>query len=223
MTEEILTLSHATERNTDLLLVEELRCSLTFRECFISELSLLTGTARRHRDGRVTHSRRRMHSRREIDVLLEIDGDDGRYAILIENKLDTTEQPQQAESCRLEAMALATEGFCTTLTVLVCPEAYAAKAPKFAEKFDAVFTYERILVILKVRADSKSGELGRRLQYRANLVSQAIVKARRGYQAVPLLRSATSRAPMSRCWTNLGSRFLLVQACLRTHRPRARR
>ncbi|MDJ0278809.1 PD-(D/E)XK nuclease family protein [Sphingomonas sp. 2R-10] len=186
MNDEILTLSHATERDIDLLLVEELRCSHTFRERFISELSLLIGVALSHRDGRVTHSRRRMHSRREIDVLLEIDGNDGRYAILIENKLDTAEQPQQAESYRLEAMTLVTEGFCNALTVLVCPEAYAAKASGFAGKFDAVFTYERILTILKERAESECGELGRRLHYRAELVSQAILKGRRGYQAVPL-------------------------------------
>ena len=186
MTDEILTLSHATERDIDLLLVEELRCSHVFRDRFISELSLLTGAPLSHRDGRVSHSRRRMHSRREIDILLEIDGDDGRYAVLIENKLDTTEQPQQAESYRLEAVALATEGFGVALTVLVCPEAYAAKASIFAKKFDAVVTYERILAILNSRADVEVGELAFRLRYRAELVSQAIGKGRRGYQAVPL-------------------------------------
>ncbi|WP_294239548.1 hypothetical protein [uncultured Sphingomonas sp.] len=186
MTDDILTLSHATERDIDLLLVEELRCSHAFRDRFISELSLLTGAALSHRGGRVSHSRRRMHSRREIDVLLEIDGDDGRYAVLIENKLDTTEQPQQAESYRMEATALVTEGFHKALTVLVCPEAYAAKAPAFAEKFDAVFTYERVLAVLKARAGSETGELALRLQHRAELMSQAIEKGRRGYQAVPL-------------------------------------
>ncbi len=186
MSDEILTLSHATERDIDLLLVEELRCSHAFRERFISELSLLTGARLSHHSGQVSHSRRRMHSRREIDIFLEIQGDDGRYAILIENKLDTSEQPQQAESYRLEAAALAAEGFDFALTVLTCPEAYAAKAPAFAGKFDAVFSYERVLALLRGRADAEGGELAFRLRYRADLVSQAIEKGRRGYQAVPL-------------------------------------
>lgn len=186
MTDEILTLSHATERDIDLLLVEELRCSHAFRDRFISELSQLTGATLGHRDGRVSHSRRRMHSRREIDILLDIEGQDGRYAILIENKLDTTEQPQQAESYRLEAIALAAEEFRFALTVLVCPETYAAKVPVFAGKFDAVFSYERVLALLRDRAEVEAGELASRLRYRADLMSQAIEKGRRGYQAVPL-------------------------------------
>lgn len=186
MTDEILTLSHATERDIDLLLVEELRCSHAFRGRFIEELSSITGARLSHRSGRVSHSRRRMHSRREIDIFLEIDGHDGRYAILIENKLDTSEQPQQAESYRLEAAALSSDGFDFALTVLICPEVYASKASAFAEKFDAVFSYERVLSVLMERADAERGELSARLRYRADLISQAIEKGRRGYQAVPL-------------------------------------
>jgi hypothetical protein len=182
----ILTLSHATERDIDLLLVEELRCSHAFRDRFIGEVSLITGARLSHRNGQVSHSRRRMHSRREIDIFLEVQGHDGRYAILIENKLDTSEQPQQAESYRLEATALAAEGFDFALTVLTCPEAYAAKVPAFADKFDAVFSYERVFAVLRERADLETGELASRLRYRADLVAQAIEKARRGYQAVPL-------------------------------------
>ena len=186
MKDEILTLSHATERDIDLLLVEELRCSHAFRDRFIRELSSITGASLGHIDGKVSHSRRRMHSRREIDILLEVEADEGRYAILIENKLDTSEQPQQAESCRLEAKALTSEGFNFALTVLVCPEAYATKACVFAQKFDAVFSYERVLGLLEERAGSETGELTSRLRYRADLMSQAIEKGRRGYQAVPL-------------------------------------
>lgn len=183
---EILTLSHATERDIDLLLVEELRCSHVFRDRFIGELSLISGANLSHINGKVSHSRRRMHSRREIDILLEVEALEGKYAVLIENKLDTAEQPQQAESYRLEASALATEGFDFALTVLVCPEAYVAKVPIFAGKFDAVFTYEQILALLRERADAETGELMSRLRYRADLVSQAIEKGRRGYKAVPL-------------------------------------
>lgn len=187
MTDDILTLSHATERDIDLLLVEELRCSHAFRDSFIQELSSRIGARLSHRKGQVSHSRRRMHSRREIDILLDVEGDAGRYAILIENKLDTTDQPQQAESYRLEAIALAAEGFRAAFTVLVCPEAYAAKASIFAGKFDAIVSYERISAVLMDHAGAETGELAARLRYRAELISQAITKGRRGYQAVPLV------------------------------------
>ena len=183
----MLTLTHATERDIDLLLVEELRCSSGFRGAFVAVLARLTGRALNHRDGRVSHSRRRLHSRREIDILLEIDGSSERFVVLIENKLDTSEQPQQAESYRTEALALLGDGaIALALTVLVCPEAYAAKGALFAGKFDAVITYECIRSILIEQAELESGELALRLQYRADLLSQAILKSRRGYQAVPL-------------------------------------
>ncbi|GAA4019142.1 hypothetical protein GCM10022280_18590 [Sphingomonas swuensis] len=186
MTDEILTLSHATERDVDLLLVEELRCSSAFRERFIAELARILGRQLSHCDARVSHSRRRMHSRREIDILLEVEGVDGNYVILIENKLDTSEQPQQAESYRSEASAIAADGLEFALIVLTCPDAYAAKATAFAAKFDAVFSYERILSILRERAGTETGELTERLRFRADLISQAIEKSRRGYRAVPL-------------------------------------
>lgn len=186
MNEEILTLSHATERDIDLLLVEEFRCSHSFRDRFIAELSLIINAKLTHQNGKVSHSRRRMHSRREIDLLLEIEGQTGRYAILIENKLDASEQQLQAESYRSEAAALVTEGFDFALTVLVCPEAYATKAAAFARKFDAVFSYERVVALLKERAKNEADELESRLRYRADLISQAIEKGRRGYRAIPI-------------------------------------
>jgi len=186
MSDQILTLSHATERDIDLLLVEEFRCSKAFREQFISEISTFRDVSLTHINGHVTHSRRRMHSRREIDILLEIDGLEGRYAILIENKLDTAEQPEQGESYRLEAMALSSGDFDFALTVLVCPEAYREKSAAFADKFDAVVTYERLRDMLMERAAREKGELGARLNYRTALLQQAIEKGRRGYQAVPL-------------------------------------
>lgn len=187
MTEQMLTLSHATERDVDLLLVEELQCSHKFRSEFLGALTKLTGQVFDHRDGRVSHSRRRVHSRREIDILLEVEGPGVRYVVLIENKLDTSEQPLQAESYRQEALALVGSGdVAAALTVLVCPEVYAKKTPAFAGKFDAVISYEEIRSMLLARAAQEAGEPAQRLKYRAGLLSQALEKSRRGYQSVPL-------------------------------------
>lgn len=52
--------------------------------------------------------------------------------------------------------------------------------------FDGVVFYEDIRDALTARADSIGGEIGRRLAHRADLLSQAVEKYRRGYVAVPL-------------------------------------
>ena len=140
-----------------------------------------------HVSGRVSHSRRRVHNRREIDILLEIEGRHERTALLIENKLDTSPQPNQAESYREEAQLLTVNGeFTRAVTVLVCPASYAAKLPGFAGVFDCILSYEEIRKILSDRALVEAGELRERLSYRADLLTQAIDKSRRRYEQVPL-------------------------------------
>lgn len=179
----ILTLTHATERDIDLLLIEELQCSPAFVKWLVQRVS-----DNDFERSSVTHSKRRIHNRREIDITLSIDGPFGRSVILIENKLDTSEQPQQAESYREEAQLLVSTGAATAVhTVLVCPHDYAKKSKHFATKFDHVITYEDITQFLAGRASSSTGELQARLLHRVALLTQATTKARRGYEAVALV------------------------------------
>lgn len=189
---EVLTLSHATERDVDLLLVEELRCSRSFAE-WIAERA---GIPKPLLSVRVTHSRRRMFSRREIDILLEMETGSGRHWLLVENKLDTDEQPGQAESYREECSALgkATPG-AVARCILVSPASYRQQKPGFAGKFDAVVTYEDVAEHLECRAQAESGELRDRLVHRMELMEQAINKSRRGYERIPLasIRSFNER------------------------------
>ncbi|TWF41181.1 PD-(D/E)XK nuclease family protein [Neorhizobium alkalisoli] len=106
----ILTLTHATERDIDLLLIEELKCSPAFVRWLVQRVS-----DNDFERSSVTHSKRRIHNRREIDITLSVDGPFGRSVILIENKLDTPEQPQQAESYREEAQLLVSTGAATAV------------------------------------------------------------------------------------------------------------
>ncbi|WP_313607823.1 PD-(D/E)XK nuclease family protein [Rhizobium sp.] len=178
-----LILTHATERDVDLLLIEELQCSMDFVRWLVGRVS-----SDPFERSSVAHSKRRIHNRREIDITLTIDGPAGQTVCLIENKLDTQEQPQQAESYREEAVALVAEGKAKAVhTILVCPRQYAAAAPVFAGKFDHVIAYEDVAGFFAIRASQISGELRARILHRQSLMDQATTKARRGYEAVGLV------------------------------------
>jgi len=177
----IPTLSHATERDIDLLLVEELYASLNFTDWMCRQVGLMKPIA----SWDVKHSKRRTRSRREIDIFLEIDHSDGtRSAILIENKLDAMEQPDQAESYR-EELAILADNYERSAMLIVCPAGYAAQHHHFTAKFDATVTYETIRDHLRLLADESGHEAVLRCGFRADILDQAVNKYRRGYTPIP--------------------------------------
>ena len=180
--EFIPTFTHATERDIDVLLVEELEASDDFLR-WTAERAGWNGIIA---SSRVLHSKRRTRNRREIDIHIEIKPANGNKpaVLLIENKLDASEQPDQAESYREELERI--QGDCSfAAMLLVCPAAYKELHHEFAEKFDAVICYEDVIHFLKSRIDSVSGEAQKRLQFRCKLFEQALNKYRRGYTPVP--------------------------------------
>ncbi len=190
-------LTHATERDIDLLLVEELFCSPNFVAWLLNRA---LGGKITVEKSEVLHSARRMHNRREIDITLGASTPSGRYILLIENKLDAAEQPDQSQSYRDEAEALAEPGL-KVLTCLVSPKSYAAKNPVFASGFDFVLSYETIENYFAQAALRETQAVASRLKYRAELMRQAINKGRRGYTQVihPSKREFTKRyIPLAR-------------------------
>lgn len=184
----IPTLTHATERDIDLLLIEELRCSPAFVKWFLAQIPA-AGVSGDIASWDVLHSVRRMHNRREIDLFLTLTTGSGEtIGVLIENKLDAADGPKQAESYREECEELVRSGgFDNALSVLVCPEKYASENLTFSSKFDALVSYEAFRAFLVERARVEVGELRARLEHRSNLIDQAITKSRRGYEAVPVV------------------------------------
>lgn len=177
----IPTLTHATERDIDLVLVEELFASPLFAGWMFRQANLPDDLA----TSRVLHSKRRTRSRREIDIFVEGQTRSGaRVALLIENKLDAEEQPDQAESYR-EELAVLADHYASAAMVLVCPETYRQAHGEFAGKFDAVISYERVVAYFAERTD-RAGPDAARMRFRRDLMEQAISKARRGYEPVPL-------------------------------------
>lgn len=178
--EFIPTLTHATERDIDLLLVEELFASPHFVRWLLAKSGLPSEVT----SSTVLHSKRRTRSRREIDIFVEaVDRVAGRVALLIENKLDATEQPDQAESYREELTVLA-DHFAHRAITIICPSAYADAHRDFTSKFDAVVTYEDLADYFVARQSAHPAE-PERMQFRADLLRQAVMKSRRGYTPVP--------------------------------------
>ena len=188
MDDSMLTLTHATERDIDLLLVEELVCGVDLLRALLTEGLQTDLDALGYRSHRVTHSRRRVHNRREIDIGIEIETADPLPAVLlIENKLDAAEQVDQAQSYREEAAFLVSSGRASKAwTMLVSPTDYARSNAMFASSSDSRASYEFLRDVLAARAHEETGELSARLRHRSEMLDQAIGKRRRGYTAVPL-------------------------------------
>jgi hypothetical protein len=185
---DLLTLTHATERDIDLLLVEELIAGDALLDVLLRKgLRLSLGDVG-HRSHRVTHSRRRVHNRREIDICVEIDvGARLPAMLLIENKLDADEQVNQSDSYAEEVKYLVRSGTADRAwSLLICPTAYCRQKSAFASGFNGVVLYEDVRDALVYRSEANTDELARRLSHRAALFGQAIDKSRRGYVAVPL-------------------------------------
>jgi hypothetical protein len=179
--ETIPTLTHATERDVDLLLVEELIAS----KDFLIWMTAQVGWGSAPTSWEVLHSKRRTRNRREIDIFVEMwtDGNTKPAVLLIENKLSEDEQPDQAESYRDE-LARISDDCDFSAMALVCPENYAGAHRAFAEKFDVVVSYESIATFFGDRSRSVEAESAKRLAFRADLLTQAIHKFRRGYTPI---------------------------------------
>lgn len=179
--EFIPTLTHATERDIDLLLVEELYASPSFAAWMAARGGLGGAIA----GSTVLHSKRRTRNRREIDIFVDLRHPDGRRsALLIENKLDATEQPDQAESYREELERIAGDYAAVAMTI-VCPADYDRQCRAFTSKFDAVITYESLAMYFAQGSEALSGEAAARMRFRRDFLKQAVHKHRRGYTAVP--------------------------------------
>lgn len=178
--EYIPTLTHAIERDIDLLLVEELYASPEF----VAWMARRAGMSPLFVGSRVLHSKRRTRNRREIDIFVEISAEGGQLSgLLIENKLTEPEQERQAESYR-EEIARIRSDYSEAAMLIVCPKAYHVQNFEFTSKFDSVVMYEELHAYFSKRA-GEAGPLARRMAFRAEILDQAIHKRRRGYMPVP--------------------------------------
>jgi len=183
-----LTMEAVSERDCDLLLVEELGVSSEFVELFLNALHLgpdnhstLSGPsafAARHSVQRLDKS-----GETDIEVRVEQELPNGRYAVvlLIENKIDATFQPNQPQRyAKYAEWLVANQEADEAYSMLVAPNGYLDSND--TDAFDACVSYEEVIDYFEGRVrSSQHDETRRRSSFRQQWFEQAIYKFRRGY------------------------------------------
>ena len=160
------------ERDLDLLLVEELVASPAFRAWFSTQIGLPASSQLEH------VARSVMTSTGESDLELTYrEPDDTRTRVLVENKIDAVLQPRQPERYAERAAGYIAAGEChRVVTVLVAPQAYLAGAVGFDQRL----VYE---VLREWFADTSVAD--ERAMYKRHLLDAAIERGTSGWTLVP--------------------------------------
>jgi len=156
------------ERDVDLLLLEELLVSQSFREWFLRKVGL-----DRPMD-LVGGGRSIATANGESDIEIELQDDDGSVHLLVENKITATFQETQPQRYRDRGETRLASGICSTYrTVLVAPAAYLETARQRADAaaFDALIAYEDIINWLESAGSPRD-------RVRAHLLRSAVTAVR---------------------------------------------
>ena len=165
-----------TERDIDLLVLEELHSSTEFLSWFAERCSIpkngqcdLLGAWHSVTDGSLGES--------DLVLLLRI-SPEKRFCILIENKINAPPQPEQALRYRERGQAGITRGDWDDYTsVIIAPKKYLSSC--WAEGYDHHISYEAI------NSQLMSSDLApARMRFKTSLIDAAIQQGRRGYRPV---------------------------------------
>lgn len=172
---DLLQIAGVSERDIDLLLLEEFIASVEFARWFLMRI----GDEAYANYNVVGAQRSVTESVGESDVLIVLtSGADTKY-LLVENKIAAGFQPRQAERYQVRGRAYQDKGLCGVYaTVLVAPLSYLGDTSDH-RGFDAVLSYEDLLSWF-----AENDALGPRARYKRALLHSAISKAKYGYQPV---------------------------------------
>lgn len=171
--ENINFIEAVTERDIDLLLLEE----LTVSEDFFAWVINKTVKQKNAKPYKVWHSLMDAEFGESDLVLLYKDGRE-KKALLLENKIDAIAQPEQAERYIKRGEKGIVDGLWKEFaTCLVAPETYLDSTAN-ASLYQYQLSYESIR-----KWYLKQGDV--RAKYKAQIVLEAIEKSRRGYTIVP--------------------------------------
>jgi hypothetical protein len=152
------------ERDIDLLLIEELYASPSFRQNFLQLLG-----------GEVPSTAEFIAARHSIvsslgqsDVEVELAVAKTRWILLLENKIDASFQPEQAARYTQRGEQYLSNGYARFLTILIAPEKYFRKNRC---GFHLTVSYENLLEWF-----SKADMLGGRRQCKVGILKAAIEK-----------------------------------------------
>ena len=208
MLEEKPHLEAVTERDIDLLLMEEFESGSGFLEWFV------TKTARWPLDGLdllgAWHSLSTSDGESDL-LVLAFRPDQERLALLIENKIDAPPQPEQAVRYERRGLVGVADGIWKQfVTCIVAPERYLGAAVN-SVGYQTRVSYEEIAEWMRANLP-----LGRRTEFKRNLIVAAIEQQRRGYS--PKMDPAVTRF-FTEYWELAESLFPELQFCHSGVRP----
>jgi len=169
-----IAIAGVSERDVDLLLLEEFQSSHKFQDWFIHE-ALGSSAAL----GSCVSARRSItNSTGESDLEIIFEDSNGKKTrLLVENKVNANLQPFQAERYKERGNGYVSTGQCLTFhTVIVAPARYFGQSTA-TKGFDGRVTYEQILGWFE-----RDASLGARRLYKIALLRSAIDKGTLGYQ-----------------------------------------
>lgn len=171
-----ISVSNVSERDLDLLLLEEFVASPQFRGWFVS--TAITGATSVEACLSARRSVTQSIGQSDLEILFRtVDG--GRLLVMIENKVKAGFQPLQAERYRARAVNYVQRGDCEqALSIITAPKSYFGGSES-CKGFDGRVSYEDILQWF-----IGSSESGARLAYKEALLQAAINKSSLGYQPV---------------------------------------
>jgi len=170
-------LKAVTERDIDLLLLEELHISKSFCRWILKSGGLIANGRLRVEWAAHSISHPILG---ESDLEMVVSAPDGaKHALLIEDKIDASPQPEQADRYRKRGDAGIKDGKWNDYrTCIIAPEGYLENVGD-ADRYDSKISYEEIRKWFLKQADGAA-----RAQYRARFLEYAIEQYRRGYTPI---------------------------------------
>ena len=170
--------AYVSERDIDLLLLEEFHVSPEFRAWFVANVY---GTSVQCAQFVGAWHSVDKAGLGESDLILEfLDSEGDATAILIEDKIDALPQPEQGARYRLRGEEGLSDGSWRRFrTCIVAPQAYLT-ATADVSNYDSCISYQAIKCWF-----ANSSVESARMAYKASIVQEGIDQNRRGYQRIP--------------------------------------
>lgn len=199
-----IAIAGVSERDIDLLLLEEFATSDDFTKWFVGQIQVV-----QHGIAHIEKVQRSVtQSTGESDLEVTCADSEGQLRrLLIENKISASFQPQQAERYRERGATYVERGECVAFyTVLVAPAQYFGD-DKSLKGFDGRLTYEAIRDWFL-----QNEAMGERRYYKTALLTSAIEKALYGYQPI-------EDVPVSDFWQSYWEMARRIAPELQMERP----